>query len=125
MVFPPDLIMFFVAIFYFLPLNYRNTFCNQLESISEKITVGIIYSWPVIAFVFLIPVLNFILDYSRAWQVSSDSKNAFKATGKGIKLLFKRFFPFLLCYSSCVYYLCSLRFICHKSGYLSTTDRLE
>ncbi len=85
-------IMFFVAFFIFASLIIGIPSVINWKSISEN-PLGIIYSWPVIAFVFLIPVLTLILDYSRAWQVSSDSKNAFKATGKGIKLLFKRFFP--------------------------------
>ncbi len=85
-------IMFFVAFFIFASLIIGIPSVINWKSISEN-PLGIIYSWPVIAFVFLIPVLTLILDYSRAWQVSSDSKNAFKATGNGIKLLFKRFFP--------------------------------
>ncbi|MBP7730330.1 MAG: hypothetical protein KA114_01705 [Bacteroidales bacterium] len=85
-------IMFFVAFFILASLIIGIPAVINWESISEN-PLGIIYGWPVIAFVFLIPVLTLILDYSRAWQVSSDSKNAFKATGNGIKLLFKRFFP--------------------------------
>ncbi|HQG56550.1 MAG TPA: hypothetical protein PK496_06025 [Bacteroidales bacterium] len=40
----------------------------------------------------LIPVVVIAADYARAWQVTSNEKNAFRAFGKGIKLMFRSFF---------------------------------
>ncbi|MGQ9621286.1 MAG: hypothetical protein ACUVTX_09935 [Bacteroidales bacterium] len=40
----------------------------------------------------LLPLIILVADYSRAWQVSSEVKNAFKSIGQGFRLLFRNFF---------------------------------
>ncbi len=40
----------------------------------------------------LLPLIVIIADFSRAWQVTSEEKNAFKAFGRGFRLLFRNFF---------------------------------